>query len=687
VVVVVLGGALLITKQVADHAADTSISKALAATESSIDNELASRSHGLSRVTERLAAVPNYVSRVSEAILAGNRADLLDQAEEFRDQTGASWALITDQDGVLQAWTLNRDQQGDSLGAGSLVGLALEGNSTEGTWIEPGENGDRMYQAVGAPIQVRSPGGGVSLYGVLVTAVPVDSEFADLLQRNTNSEIVFFERDSTGQPHTVIATVPRAAVDTAIGSINPDSAFGSDSTAGDTAGAPVLIRMKTGNQRWVGRVGALRTADGFPIGGYVGLRSRDVELAPYTRLRQVVTGAFIAGVILTLLSSLLIARQITRPVKRLVELTRQVSEGVYSGAIDIKSKDEIGQLAGSFQRMMNELQEKDRILAYLNAAGGRTVPMAASGATRSGGTASSGVFPLGMVLAGRYELKEILGSGGMGVVYKAIDRELGEVVALKTLKGELIQGDETLLERFKQEIRLARRITHRNVVRTHDLGEVDGVYFITMEYVEGTSLEKLISRKGRLPVDVTLAMGKQLCRALEVAHEAGVIHRDIKPQNMVVDAAGFLKVMDFGIARLTDDKARELKERGLTQAGMVLGTPQYMSPEQLMGEELDARSDLYAAGAVLFECLTGEPVFQAPTVIALIAKHVEEEPRDPRTVNPALPENLAKVLLKALNKRRELRWSNAAEMYNALDQVSFSAGAGEPLLQPLNFRA
>jgi serine/threonine protein kinase len=282
------------------------------------------------------------------------------------------------------------------------------------------------------------------------------------------------------------------------------------------------------------------------------------------------------------------------------------------------------------------------------------------------------MFPLGMVLANRYELKEILGTGGMGVVYRALDRELGEDVALKTLRGEMMAHDETLLERFKQEIRLARRITHRNVVRTHDLGEVDGVYFITMEYVEGTSLEKLIGKKGRLPVDVTLAMGKQLCRALEVAHEAGVIHRDIKPQNMVVDAAGFLKVMDFGIARLAEDRGRQQPGTGpgLTQAGMVLGTPQYMSPEQLMGEELDPRSDLYAAGAVLFECLTGEPVFIAPTVMALIAKHVEEEPRDPRTVNPALPENLSRVVLRALAKKREQRWATAGQLHAALDKVS-----------------
>src|SRR5205807_953730 len=158
---------------------------------------------------------------------------------------------------------------------------------------------------------------------------------------------------------------------------------------------------------------------------------------------------------------------------------------------------------------------------------------------------------------------------------------------IKTLRAEALSGDPVALERFKQEIRLARKIAHRNVVRTYDLGEVNGMYFLTMEYVEGTSLKHLIAGRGKLPVPVTLTIGKQLCRALEVAHAEGVIHRDIKPQNMVVEPSGFLKVMDFGIARLANPPTD--KAQGLTEAGTTIGTPDYMSPEQLSGGELDAR--------------------------------------------------------------------------------------------------
>src|SRR2546427_6913437 len=190
------------------------------------------------------------------------------------------------------------------------------------------------------------------------------------------------------------------------------------------------------------------------------------------------------------------------------------------------------------------------------------------------------------VFAGRYEVKEVLGRGGMGVVYRAFDRELQEPVAIKTLREDALAGDSVALERFKQEIRLARKIAHRNVVRTYDLGEVDGTYYLTMEYVEGTSLKQLISSRGRLPTAVTLTIGKQLCRALEVAHRSEEHTSELQSQSNLVEPSGFLKVMDFGIARL----ANPPKGKGLTEAGISIGTPDYMSPEQLSGADLDPRS-------------------------------------------------------------------------------------------------
>ncbi len=229
-----------------------------------------------------------------------------------------------------------------------------------------------------------------------------------------------------------------------------------------------------------------------------------------------------------------------------------------------------------------------------------------------------GALQPGQVFDGRYEIKGVLGVGGMGVVYRAWDKQLAEQVAIKTLRMDFASAEPAALARFKQEIRLARKITHRNVVRTHDIGEVDGLYYITMEYVEGQSLKHLIQARGSLPVNVALTVGKQLCRALEVAHEQGVIHRDIKPQNLIVEPSGTLKVMDFGIARLAK------RSEGMTQAGMAVGTPEYMAPEQLLGGDVDFRADLYAVGAVLFESVTGRPPFVADSPVTLVAKQLEE---------------------------------------------------------------
>jgi serine/threonine-protein kinase len=661
VVVVVLGGALYVTKQRADRAADDSIGRALDATRSAIDDALNSRSRALLQTGEAIARVPDYVARIGEGLRQGNRANLLDQADEFRDQLGASWALITDDKGILRAKTNERDIEGDALGEGALVGIPLEGRTGQGTWIEAGPSGDQLYQAVGVPIL--TPGGS-RVYGVLVAAVALDSGVAAHLKANTNSEIVFFSLDTLGAPHPAVATLPAQAIEQAM-------TAGSWPTAQALDSGNLRLRWNVSGATLVGVVGALKTASGVPVGGYVGLRSRDQELAAFTQLRNAVFQAFGVGLVLAILSALALARRVTRPVKQLVEATRQVAEGQYSGKIAVASRDEIGELAAAFQRMLKELKDKQDLVEYLSG-GGATVALAAQAQSTPPGRPSrqvalTGLLEMGHVLDGRYEIKKVLGAGGMGTVYRAFDRQLEEVVAVKTLKPEAVAQDSKSLDRFKEEIRLARRITHRNVVRTHDLGEVEGVYYITMELVEGTSLKDLIRKRGRLPIGVTLTVGKQLCRALEVAHEAGVIHRDIKPQNMVVDPSGFLKVMDFGIARRTE--GHKMGEEGLTAVGTAIGTPEYMAPEQLLGEDLDPRADLYATGAVLFECVTGRNVFTAPNVMALMAKHLEEAPDDPRNLNPEVPSSLSHVILKALAKKRDQRWSSAAELLRALEDV------------------
>ena len=669
VVVVALGGALLLTKHRADAAAAQSIHRALTATRSNIQAKLDARYSELSKELRILGQQSPIYGRIQASLQTDAQSNLYDQAIQFRDATGAAWVLITDASGVLRASTLDPSAPRDSLGGGALVGLALEGQNTRGLWLEPAPNGngDQAFQAVGVP--VRAGGADAPLIAVMVAALPIDSAFAAQLQAQTNSEVVFYELDSLGHPAPLVTTLPASVpLAPALAAMTPDSMMGGDSSQ---------VEISVGGEGWSGVGGPLTTAAGQPLGGYVGLRNRNTELAAFTALKDSFPTAFIAGLLIALVSSLAIARTVTGPVNRLVQATRDVREGKFSGEIVVGTRDEVGELAEAFRRMMGELREKDDLVALLSGGQGSTVQMTRGDLrlVTSGSPpprpSSLGISLMpGQTLSNRYEIKEILGAGGMGVVFRAYDRELQEAVAIKTLKPEVM--DPQSVERFKQEIRLARKISHRNVVRNYDLGESDGMLYITMEYVEGTSLEKLLRQRGRLPIGVALTVAKQLLRALEAAHEMGVIHRDIKPQNIVVEPNGLVKVMDFGIARLAESKQQEAK--GLTAVGSVIGTPQYMSPEQLMAGDLDARSDLYAAGAVLFECLTGKVVFDAPTMPALILAQVEEVPPDPRTLNPAIPHDLALIVLKALEKTPQARWASAAEFSEALDEVEIPAG-------------
>jgi serine/threonine protein kinase len=256
----------------------------------------------------------------------------------------------------------------------------------------------------------------------------------------------------------------------------------------------------------------------------------------------------------------------------------------------------------------------------------------------------------------------------MGVVYKARDRELEEVVAVKLVRTDLVAIDPMAVERFKEEVRLARRISHRNVARTHDFGETEGLYYVTMEFVAGTPLKDLIQTRTRLPVSATVSVGKQLCRALEAAHEQGIIHRDIKPQNIMVAADGLVKVMDFGIARPVQ------REKAMTKTGLVIGTPDYMAPEQLLGEPVDPRVDLYAAAVVLYECLTGRRPHEAESAISLVGVKLAQDPVPLHEVAADVPIELSRVVMRALARNRDDRPTSAAQFYDEL----VHAGEGPP---------
>ena len=264
----------------------------------------------------------------------------------------------------------------------------------------------------------------------------------------------------------------------------------------------------------------------------------------------------------------------------------------------------------------------------------------------------------GTVLGGRYEILEMLGEGGMGAVYKARDTAVDRLIALKLIRPDLA-GNPAILQRFKQELVLARQVTHRNVVRIYDLGEADGLTFITMEYLDGKDLRSLLRAQGKFPVPEAISITEQILGGLQAAHAEGVIHRDLKPGNIMRDPQGRIVVMDFGLART-------MGSDGLTQTGMMVGTMEYMSPEQAQAQPVDVRSDLYTVGLILYELLSGNTPFKADSALASLLKRTQERAVPVSEVERSVPSVLSAIVSKCLERGPADRYQSAQQLLDDL---------------------
>jgi serine/threonine protein kinase/Tfp pilus assembly protein PilF len=306
---------------------------------------------------------------------------------------------------------------------------------------------------------------------------------------------------------------------------------------------------------------------------------------------------------------------------------------------------------------------------FCGSCGARLKPAKKTGEKRASYTKTLRIplkeLTMGRTFAKRYQVIEDLGKGGMGRVYKVLDKEIHEVVALKILKPEIAQ-DEKIIERFRNELKLARKISHKNICGMYHLSrDENDTHYITMEYVPGEDLKSLIRRIGPLTVEKAVFVGQQICQGLSEAHRMGVIHRDLKSPNVMIDQEGHVRIMDFGIAR-------SLMSNGLTDTGAIVGTPDYMAPEQVEGKETDPRTDIYSLGVILYEMVTGRVPFGGDTALSVAFKQKNEIPPEPRMFNVQIPENLNRIIMKCLEKERARRYESAVALCQDLGRVEES---------------
>jgi len=595
-------------------------------------------------------------------VARGQHDDILDQTLEAATQLSADWVFITDEQGTLLAKSDEPGVQGVGMSGIPLVAGALQGRATFGFGIS---RDSLLFQTVAVPIAIPR----AAPVGVLVATKLVDRQMALDVRAATGTDIVFYTLDGHGKAHVAATSLDSMSQAAAALPASPN----------DTAASAALRSSGTAHTTRIGATtyatqgATLTTSGGEVVGGFIVARPASESSAQLAGIRRSLIAAAALGFLLALVAAWSSARSVTRPARALAAAATRALEGEYDEAARAAAEatagspsSEVAALGTALTAFLQELREKQALTALvarptpieaapngdaslvederprggrIRASGARLrTPLAPQLTARAGTlTLPSGVLAPGHVVAERYEIRDVIGVGGTGIVYRALDRTLDDVVALKMLRPELVADDPRAREELKQELRLTRRVSHRNIVRTHDFGvSHSGSHltpYLTMELVEGTSLASVLAKRGALPAAVVLALGRQLMRGLEAAHEQGIMHGDIKPANILLATDGLVKITGFGVASLVRRPASPLATRRPDDAGhpprlagAVVGTPEYMAPELLLGGQPDVRTDLYAAGMVLHECLTGATPFQGDTPRGFLAQKLDTPP-------------------------------------------------------------
>ena len=597
----------------------------------------------------------------TKALLAeggGGAETAHDTSLEFARALGAAAVFLFDTHGRLIVRTDRPQEEGGRDFAGvSWVSLPLSRLTESSAFIAEVSRGPALSLVASAPV-LQGAGTERVLNGVLSAAFRMDDERAREVARLAGGEAAFLINAAArgGVPRLEVVGTTEGFRDPGLGrAVSAQS--GTTETQLARGDLPSPFELTARRRDYLATLVPILSGSGEPVGGVVVGRAKDEELAALREIRRSLLGVGALILLLSVPLSFAFARALARPIQQLAVAAEEIGRGNMDVPLPQAGGGEVGALARAFEVMLRELKEKAQLEQLVADLRGRGVDPTLRGVppTSTGGLPASGPV-VGHLFAQRYEIRGLVGRGGMGAVYRALDRELDEEVALKVLEaaGEGTPGEQQL----RREIKLARTITHPNVVRAYDFGESEGVRFFTMEYVAGATLRELLDEEGRLALTPALQIAKQVCRGLGAVHRAGIVHGDLKPANVVVMTGGVAKLTDFGVARVRRQAPTPFA-----------GTPPYMSPEQVRGAEVDERSDLYSAGIVMYEMFTGRRPFDAGDPFEVMRLHLEEVPPNPRTLQPTLPELLADTIVACLSKAKADRPATAADLDRLLMRV------------------
>ncbi len=701
-ILVIVGALVAVTVVLADRQARESALRGMVGASAVADRTFEQQG----RIMDAGLEVFTQYSGNQANIEKGDYASIRDTLLENLSRLSAEVAVVVRPSGMLLSCTTDGAKQDYSdvgivqmaMHPEEAAAAGIKGPSYRG-FFEIKEGAYRgVYHAVSRPLS--TPGG--SSLGVMLVGTRLDDKAAVELKK------VSLPPDRKGDPRAHFGLLSRfsllgGTVDAGTrgalaARLESHPGFGAAKQAVLEGKRSEPLRLDVEGHPYLAVLAPLRGANAADLQvADILLMPLDPFLAPFRLIRNVILIAGAFGLAIAIIVALTSARRVTAPLANLTQAAVALSEGERPEIPALKGEDEVGYLTLAFRALLSELKAKDELLAALESVR----------AQESGGGMAEGLHTMGSkvgmsvvdidatvritesqairgempepqkrtvtlkpgdVFASRYRIEGILGKGGMGVVLKARDEQLDEDVALKVIRPE-IQMEPGFLDQLKQEIKLARRISHKYVLRTHDFGESDGIPFVSMEYLKGVTLKQLQQERGALPTGLVLRIARQVAEGLEAAHAEGVVHRDIKPLNILFDGRGDAKLMDFGLAA-------PVAAKGKDEGGQVFGTPRYMAPEQVRGEQVDPRTDLYALGVMLYELVTGFAPYDHESVTETLRMQLSAPIPKAKEFAPAIPDGLSFLIERLMQKRKEDRPSSASEVVETL-KILAAGGSGE----------